>query len=154
MIEIFTSTRVQILSKLVERPYTASEIARATGYSKTTVSYHLSKLSEAGLVERLERGKWVYYRITPNGERRIKIEAVASISAFIGSIVSGIVFVALKLSERMEQFAVEKSLVPSGYGPYEIREVGRVVFTFDWTIILPVLSVLMLAVFLFLKFRK
>lgn len=99
------------------------------------------------------RGVRVYYHITPNGERRIRIEAVASISAVIGSIISGIVFVAMKLSERarIEKFALEK-----GYRPYApgIQEVGGGAFTFDWTIILPVLSALLLAVFLFLKFRK
>ncbi len=154
MIELFTSTRVQILSKLAERPHTPSEIAKITGYSKTTVSYHLSKLSDAGLVERVERGKWVYYRITPKGEKRIRMEVAASIASFVGAAVSAIAFVALKLSEIAGRFvAEEKGVYRPAYVP-EIKEVKEIGPAFDPLLILPVISALLLALFVILRFRK
>jgi ArsR family transcriptional regulator len=35
------------------------------GLSQPTVSHHLKVLSEAGLIEREQRGKWAYYRLVP-----------------------------------------------------------------------------------------
>ena len=35
------------------------------GVSQPTVSHHLRKLREAGLLESERRGTWVYYRVTP-----------------------------------------------------------------------------------------
>ena len=157
MIELFTSTRVQILSKLIERPYTASEIAKITGYSKTTVSYHLSKLTEAGLVERLERGKWVYYRITPKGETRVKGEAAVSLASLAGAVISAAIFVVLRLQERAEKFVVagEKKVIPTSIPErtpaVTIQEVGAAV---DWQLGLLVAAVVFLLIFLFIRFRK
>ncbi len=146
MIEIFTSTRVQILSKLSKRPCTASEIAKMTGYSKTTVSYHLSKLSEAGLVERVERGKWVYYRITDRGLRRIKVEVAAAIGSLIAAIMSIAAFAALKLSE------VKKPVVADMKGR-EYVVVTTSYTGFDHTYLLLAAFLILLSLFLILKFR-
>lgn len=146
MIEIFTSTRVQILSKLSKRPCTASEIAKMTGYSKTTVSYHLSKLSEAGLVERVERGKWVYYRITDRGLRRIKVEVAAAIGSLIAAITSIAAFAALKLSE------VKKPVVADMKGR-EYVVVTTSYTGFDHIYLLLAASLILLSLFLVLKFR-
>lgn len=35
------------------------------GVSQPTVSHHLKKLREAGLLESERRGTWVYYRVAP-----------------------------------------------------------------------------------------
>jgi ArsR family transcriptional regulator, arsenate/arsenite/antimonite-responsive transcriptional repressor len=35
------------------------------GLSQPTVSHHLKVLSEAGLLEREQRGRWAYYRVVP-----------------------------------------------------------------------------------------
>src|SRR6476659_10590608 len=35
------------------------------GVSQPTVSHHLKKLREAGLLESERRGTWVYYRVSP-----------------------------------------------------------------------------------------
>ena len=35
------------------------------GVSQPTVSHHLKKLREAGLLESERRGSWVYYRVSP-----------------------------------------------------------------------------------------
>ncbi|WP_456328907.1 metalloregulator ArsR/SmtB family transcription factor [Archaeoglobus sp.] len=155
MIDLFTSTRVQILSKLIERPYTASEIAKITGYSKTTVSYHLSKLSEAGLVERHERGKWVYYRITPKGERRVKVEAAVSLASLVGAVISAVVFAALKLLSAAEKplIVAEKAVTPHAITPYAptTEAAGS---AFDLQLVFLIVAVVLACVFVYLRFRK
>jgi ArsR family transcriptional regulator, arsenate/arsenite/antimonite-responsive transcriptional repressor len=36
------------------------------GLSQPTVSHHLKVLSDAGLLEREQRGRWAYYRLVPD----------------------------------------------------------------------------------------
>ncbi|MCS7118463.1 MAG: winged helix-turn-helix domain-containing protein [Archaeoglobaceae archaeon] len=110
MIEIFTSTRLQILLKLRERPYTISEIAKAMGFSKTAIGYHLEKLVESGMVERVERGKWVYYRLTNKGSSRMKIEILATLSSLLISFIS---FFTLLLRISKPEVKVERESIPS-----------------------------------------
>ena len=45
------------------------------GVSQPTVSHHLKKLREAGLLTSLRRGTWVYYRLDPG--------AIASLAALL-----------------------------------------------------------------------
>lgn len=47
----------------------ACEIQAALGLSHPAVSYHMSILIKAGLVEAERRGKWVHYRLSPEGRR-------------------------------------------------------------------------------------
>lgn len=37
----------------------------AVGMSQPTVSHHMKKLTEAGLVTRQQRGRWVYFTLVP-----------------------------------------------------------------------------------------
>jgi ArsR family transcriptional regulator, arsenate/arsenite/antimonite-responsive transcriptional repressor len=39
--------------------------------SQGTISHHLKKLKDAGLIDGDRRGTWVYYRIAPSAMRRI-----------------------------------------------------------------------------------
>lgn len=41
------------------------ELTIPLGLSQPTVSHHLKVLSEAGLIERERRGRWVFYRLRP-----------------------------------------------------------------------------------------
>lgn len=110
MLELVISTRLQILLKLKERPHTISELSKALGFSKTTASYHLEKLQSGGLVERIERGKWVYYRITDRGLKNMQIRLLASIislSAFTVSMIAFIVKSAQKILESTPEMAKE-----------------------------------------------
>ncbi|MEU1039827.1 ArsR/SmtB family transcription factor [Streptomyces sp. NPDC005551] len=47
------------------------------GVSQPTVSHHLKKLREAGLLTSQRRGTWVYYRVAPS--------AVAAMSALLAA---------------------------------------------------------------------
>lgn len=41
------------------------DLTAPVGLSQPTVSHHLKILTEAGLLERAQRGKWAYYRLVP-----------------------------------------------------------------------------------------
>ncbi len=64
-----SETRLKILKTLDGRKMNLSEIARATGLSKTTVLEHMNKLVEADLVKKIEREghKWTYYKLSWKG---------------------------------------------------------------------------------------
>jgi len=49
------------------------DLTDGLGLSQPTVSHHLKKLHESGLLEREQRGKWAYYSL--------KREAVATLAA-------------------------------------------------------------------------
>jgi ArsR family transcriptional regulator len=48
------------------------DFPQAVGVSQPTVSHHMKKLADAGLVRREQRGKWAFYSIIPEGFREIR----------------------------------------------------------------------------------
>ena len=59
--------RVKIVSLLAEsaEPVCACEFIPALGLTQATVSHHLKKLTDVGLLEREQRGKWAYFSLKP-----------------------------------------------------------------------------------------
>ena len=57
--------RVKILNLVAtaDGPVCACEFTPALGLSQATVSHHLKKLTEIGLLEREQRGKWAYFSL-------------------------------------------------------------------------------------------
>ena len=55
----------------------ACEFEPALGLSQPTVSHHLKKLTDAGLIEREQRGKWAYFSL--NRDAVDKLAAVADL---------------------------------------------------------------------------
>ena len=57
--------RVKIVNLLAtsEEPVCACEFIPALGLAQATVSHHLGKLTEAGLLDREQRGKWAYFSL-------------------------------------------------------------------------------------------
>jgi ArsR family transcriptional regulator len=49
----------------------ACEFMPALGLAQATVSHHLKKLTEAGLLDREQRGKWAYFSINPEAKARL-----------------------------------------------------------------------------------
>ncbi len=56
-------TRLRALALLTEGELAVGELAQALGQSQPRVSRHLKLLTEAGLVERIPEGAWVFYRL-------------------------------------------------------------------------------------------
>jgi ArsR family transcriptional regulator len=55
----------------------ACEFIPALGLTQATVSHHLKKLTEAGLLEREQRGKWAFFSL--NRDAVEKLAAVADL---------------------------------------------------------------------------
>ncbi len=65
-----SDTRLDILKALDERQKTVTELGRELELNKATVFEHLEKLSQVGLVNKLEdERKWVYYQLSWTGRR-------------------------------------------------------------------------------------
>ncbi len=64
-------TRLRLLALCAEGELTVSELTQIVGQSQPRVSRHLKQLSDAGLLQRLPEGSWVFYRLageTPAGQ--------------------------------------------------------------------------------------
>jgi ArsR family transcriptional regulator len=66
-------TRVTILNLLATRgePVCLCDLLEPLGLAQATVSHHLRKLVEAGLLTREERGKWSFFAIDPEACSRL-----------------------------------------------------------------------------------
>jgi ArsR family transcriptional regulator, arsenate/arsenite/antimonite-responsive transcriptional repressor len=65
--------RVRIVNLLASRggEVCACELEPALGLSQPTVSHHLKKLTDAGLLQREQRGKWAYFSLDPEAAARL-----------------------------------------------------------------------------------
>src|SRR6186713_963249 len=63
--------RVRIVNALAQsdEPVCACEFEPALGLAQSTVSHHLKKLTDAGLLEREQRGKWAFYSLNRDALR-------------------------------------------------------------------------------------
>ena len=71
--------RVKIVSIVAssDAAVCACEFAPALGLTQATASHHLKKLTEVGLLEREQRGKWAYFSL--NHEALGKLESLVRI---------------------------------------------------------------------------
>jgi len=59
--------RLSILYIIRDKPLCVCVINRLTKISGSKLSYHLTSLKEAGLIERKSQGNWIIYSITERG---------------------------------------------------------------------------------------
>ena len=74
--------RVRIMNVLATaegEPVCVCNLVEPLGLSQPTVSHHMKKLLEAGLVEREQRGKWAYFSL-----KRAAVEKLASVTDLKG----------------------------------------------------------------------
>ncbi len=73
--------RVRIVNALAmsAEPVCACEFEPALGLSQPTVSHHLKKLTDAGLLEREQRGRWAYFSL-----KRDAVETLAAVADLKG----------------------------------------------------------------------
>lgn len=59
--------RVKIVNMLAraDEPVCACDFIPNLGLSQATVSHHLKKLTDSGLLDREQRGKWAYFSLNP-----------------------------------------------------------------------------------------
>jgi ArsR family transcriptional regulator len=65
--------RVKIVNRLAQSdgPVCACEFVPALGLSQATVSHHLKKLTQVGLLDREQRGKWAYFSLNPEAAAQL-----------------------------------------------------------------------------------
>ena len=65
--------RVRIVNLIAStgEPVCACHLVEPLDLSQPTVSHHLKRLVDAGLLEREQRGKWAYFSLTPNAGARL-----------------------------------------------------------------------------------
>jgi ArsR family transcriptional regulator len=73
--------RVRIVNVLAttDAPVCVCELIEPLGLAQPTVSHHLKKLLDAGLLEREQRGKWAYFSL-----RRDAVEKLAAVADLKG----------------------------------------------------------------------
>jgi ArsR family transcriptional regulator len=73
--------RVKIVNLLAtaDDPVCACEFEPALGLAQPTVSHHLRRLTDAGLLEREQRGKWAYFSL-----QRDAVEKLAAVADLKG----------------------------------------------------------------------
>jgi ArsR family transcriptional regulator len=76
--------RVKIVNLIAHSPdgVCACDFMPPLGLAQATISYHLKKLTDAGLLEREQRGKWAYFSLKPEAvdqlTRLVRIPEVVS----------------------------------------------------------------------------
>lgn len=65
--------RVRILNLLAttDEPVCVCNLTEPLALSQPTVSHHMKKLTDAGLLEREQRGKWAYFRLKQEAIERL-----------------------------------------------------------------------------------
>jgi ArsR family transcriptional regulator, arsenate/arsenite/antimonite-responsive transcriptional repressor len=73
--------RVRIVNALArsDEPVCACEFEPALGLSQPTVSHHLKKLTDAGLLQREQRGRWAYFSL-----KRDAVDTLAAVADLKG----------------------------------------------------------------------
>jgi ArsR family transcriptional regulator, arsenate/arsenite/antimonite-responsive transcriptional repressor len=66
--------RVKIVNLLStsNEPVCACDFEPALRLSQPTVSHHLKKLTETGLLEREQRGRWAYFSLNPEASSQLE----------------------------------------------------------------------------------
>ncbi len=74
--------RVRIVNVLATRggPVCVCELVEPLGLSQPTISHHVRKLLDAGLVEREQRGRWAHYSL-----KRDALETLAAVADLKGA---------------------------------------------------------------------
>ncbi|HEX5558963.1 MAG TPA: metalloregulator ArsR/SmtB family transcription factor [Gaiellales bacterium] len=74
--------RVRIVNVLATsgEPVCVCHLVEPLGLSQPTVSHHLKKLTDAGLLEREQRGKWAYFSLRPEA-----VETLAAVADMKGA---------------------------------------------------------------------
>jgi ubiquinone/menaquinone biosynthesis C-methylase UbiE/DNA-binding transcriptional ArsR family regulator len=67
-------TRLRLLGILAHCELTVTEITQVLGQSQPRVSRHLRLLCDAGLLDRVPEGSWVFYRLAENSIARTLVE--------------------------------------------------------------------------------
>ncbi len=85
-----SETRLDILRALDGKKMNLTEMTKATNLHKMTLHEHLSKLTSAGFIKRIEREghKWVYYKLSWKGQSLLHPENTRIVIMFSMTFIS------------------------------------------------------------------
>jgi DNA-binding transcriptional ArsR family regulator len=85
-----SETRLEILKALDGKKMNLNEITKATNLHKMTLHEHLSKLTSAGFIKKIEREghKWVYYKLSWKGQSLLHPENTRIVVMFSMTFIS------------------------------------------------------------------
>ena len=85
-----SETRLDILRVLDGKKMNLTEMTKATNLHKMTLHEHLSKLTSAGFIKRIEREghKWVYYKLSWKGQSLLHPENTRIVVMFSMTFIS------------------------------------------------------------------
>jgi len=108
---ISVDSRLDIMKKLNHRRMLPSELSKKLGLAPSTVTEHLKKLENSGLVIKKETGhKWIYYELTEKGLNLIRPERDVKFVLVLGL---GALFIFSSIAKLFYQGAqVIRSIVP------------------------------------------
>jgi ArsR family transcriptional regulator len=112
-------TRLRLLALCARAELTVSELTAILGQSQPRVSRHLKLLCEAGLLDRLREGSWVFYRLS----RRATASALARLLA--GLVPDDDPTVALD-RERLDQIKRARAESASAYFRANAAQWGKI----------------------------
>ena len=69
--------RAQIVQALARGPACVCHLVEPLGLAQPTVSHHLKRLTDAGLLEREQRGRWAFFSLSRDAVE--KLAAVADL---------------------------------------------------------------------------
>ncbi|KXG09324.1 metalloregulator ArsR/SmtB family transcription factor [Anoxybacillus rupiensis] len=69
-------TRLTIVAILKQRECCVCELLEVFNMSQPSVSQHLRKLKDAGLIKEERRGQWIYYSLHPQNKEYDLMEAI------------------------------------------------------------------------------
>ena len=73
------TTRLRLLALFTKAELTVSEVTQILRQSQPRVSRHLKLMCEAGLIERIKEGSWVFYRLAENDPARAIAEKLGAL---------------------------------------------------------------------------
>lgn len=79
-----SDTRLDIIRALDGKKMNLTELCKETNLNKATLHEHLTKLTDAGLIKRIQREghKWVYYKLSWKGESLLHPENTKIVVVF------------------------------------------------------------------------
>lgn len=73
------ATRLRLLALFTKAELTVTEVTQILRQSQPRVSRHLKLMCEAGLIERIKEGSWVFYRLAEEGPARVVAQKLSEL---------------------------------------------------------------------------
>lgn len=149
-------TRLEILKSLGNRRKTPSELSKELDLAVSTITEHLNKLEEAGLVNRKDTGhKWIYYELSDKATGLVKprypVQFVLILSLGLIFVFAGVFRYFSIMPVEFAAVAERAPMVAAGEAMEEVTKIIQI----DWLIIgLFVAGIILIVISLIIKLRS